>query len=131
MPKRLCAEMEHEVMRLWLRGEGLRSIERLASVDRKTVRRYVEAALVSGLVAGAGEAQITDELIGQICERLRPHRPDGHGPAWAVIKANHDQLKTWLVDDKLTVKKAHELLERRGVVVPERTLHRHPCRSSA
>jgi len=42
-----------------------------------------------------------------------------------VIKANHDQLKTWLVDDKLTVKKAHELLERRGVVVPERTLHRY------
>ena len=83
------------------------------------------------MVAGAGEAQITDELIGQICERVRPHRPDGHCPAWAVIKANHDQLKTWLVDDKLTVKEAHELLERRGGVVPERTLHRHPCRSSA
>ena len=28
-----------EVLRLWLRGEGLRSIERLAGVDRKTVRR--------------------------------------------------------------------------------------------
>jgi len=53
-----------EVLRLWLRDEGLRSVERLSSVDRKTVRRYVEAALVSGLVAGAGEAQITDELIG-------------------------------------------------------------------
>ena len=51
--------------------------------------------------------------------------PDGHGSAWEVIKANHDQLKTWLVEDKLTVKKAHELLERRGVVVPERTLHRY------
>ena len=25
-----------EVLRLWLRGEGLRSIERLSSVDRKT-----------------------------------------------------------------------------------------------
>ncbi len=31
-----------EVLRLWLRGEGLRAIERLAGVDRKTVRRYVE-----------------------------------------------------------------------------------------
>ncbi len=26
-----------EVLRLWLRGEGHRSIERLSSVDRKTV----------------------------------------------------------------------------------------------
>ncbi len=33
-----------EVLRLWLRGEGLRSIERLARMDRKTVRRYVAAA---------------------------------------------------------------------------------------
>jgi transposase len=114
-----------EVLRLWLRGEGLRSIERLSSVDRKTVRRYVEAAVACGLLAEGGEAQITDELIGQVCERVRPHRPDGHGSAWEVIKASNDQLKTWLVEDKLTVKKAHELLERRGVVVPERTLHRY------
>ena len=35
-----------EVLRLWLRGEGLRSIERLSSVDRKTVRRYVEALVL-------------------------------------------------------------------------------------
>ena len=33
-----------EVLRLWLAGEGLRSVERLAQVDRKTVRRYVTAA---------------------------------------------------------------------------------------
>ena len=33
-----------EVLRLWLAGEGLRSVERLSQVDRKTVRRYVEAA---------------------------------------------------------------------------------------
>jgi len=99
-----------EVLRLWLRGEGLRSIERLSSVDRKTVRRYLEAAGGCGVVRDEGEAQITDELIGQICEQVRPHRPDGHGSAWEVIKVNHDQLKTWLVEDKLTVKKAHELL---------------------
>ena len=30
-----------EVLRLWLRGETLRGIERLSRVDRKTVRRYV------------------------------------------------------------------------------------------
>ena len=35
-----------EVLRLWLRGETLRGIERLSRVDRKTVRRYVEAAVL-------------------------------------------------------------------------------------
>jgi hypothetical protein len=39
-----------EVLRLWLRGEGIRATERLAGVDRKTVRRYVAAAVELGLV---------------------------------------------------------------------------------
>ena len=114
-----------EVLRLWLRGEGYRSIERLSSVDRKTVRRYVGAAAACGLVRGGGEDQLSDELIGRVCELVRPHRRDGHGAAWAMLRANHDQLKTWLVDEKLTVVKAHDLLGRRGVVVPQRTLHRY------
>ena len=37
-----------EVLRLWLRGEGLRGVERLAGVDRKTDRRYVTAAQAQG-----------------------------------------------------------------------------------
>ncbi len=114
-----------EVLRLWLRDESIRSIARLSSVERKTVRRYVEAAAGSGLVREAGEGQLTDELIGAVCEQVRPHRPDGHGAAWEVIKAHHDQLKAWLKDDGLTVVKCHELLGRQGIVVPERTLHRY------
>jgi hypothetical protein len=114
-----------EVLRLWLRGEGYRSIERLALVDRKTVRRYVGAAVACGLVRDGGEAQLSDELLGQVCELVRPHRPDGHGAGWATLKSNPDQLKAWLVDDKLTVVKVGDLLTRRGVVVAERTLHRY------
>jgi hypothetical protein len=44
-----------EVLRLWLLGEGFRSIERLSLVDRKTVRRYVTAAAECGLVRAGGE----------------------------------------------------------------------------
>lgn len=33
-----------EVLRLWLRGDGLRPISGLAGIDRKTVRRYFEIA---------------------------------------------------------------------------------------
>jgi transposase len=114
-----------EVLRLWLRGEGVRSMERLAGVDRKTVRRYVAAAVELGLVGDGGEEQLSDELVGSVVEAVRPHRADGRGDAWRRLVANHELIEAWLKKDGLTVRKAHEMLGRRGVVVPERTLHRY------
>jgi hypothetical protein len=114
-----------EVLRLWVRGESLRAIERLAVLDRKTVRRYVAAAVDAGVTQEGGEGQLDDTVLGAICERVRPHRPAGHGPAWETLAANHALLAGWLVDERLTVVKAGELLARRGVTVPERTLHRY------
>ncbi|HZT65972.1 MAG TPA: IS21 family transposase [Acidimicrobiales bacterium] len=114
-----------EVLRLWLRGEAERAIARMALVDRKTVRRYVGAARAAGLVRSGTEDALTDTLIGVVCETVRPHRPDGHGEAWAVLKAHHDQLERWLKTDRLNVVKVHDLLVRQGVVVPQRTLHRY------
>jgi len=114
-----------EVLRLWLRGEGLRSVERLAGVDRKTVRRYVAAAEELGLVRDGGEGQLCDEFIGSVVEAVRPHRSDGHGEAWRLLVARHDRIEAWLKKDGLTVVKVGELLCREGVKVPERTLHRY------
>jgi hypothetical protein len=114
-----------EVLRLWLRGEGVRSTERLAGVDRKTVRRYLIAAEEVGLVRAGGEGQLSDELVGAVVEAVRPHRVDGRGVAWRLLVANHELIEGWLKKDKLTVRKTHELLGRRGIVVPERTLHRY------
>ena len=114
-----------EVLRLWLRGESERAIARLSLVDRKTVKRYVTAGVEAGLVRDGGEGQLSDGLIGVVCERVRPHRPDGHGAGWETLRAHHEQLKAWLVDEGLTVVKTHELLGRRGVEVPQRSLHRY------
>ena len=114
-----------EVLRLWLRGEGIRATERLVGVDRKTVRRYVAAAVELGLVRDGGEEQLSDEFIGSVVEAVRPHRADGHGEAWLLLVANHQLIEDWLRTDELTVRKVHDLLGRRGVVVPERTLHRY------
>jgi transposase len=114
-----------EVLRLWLRGEGLRPISRLAGMDRKTVRRYVEVAEELGVDRAGGEDQLSDELLGLVIERVRPDRTDGRGEARRLLDVHRDQLVAWLQRDGLTVVKVHELLGRQGVVVPERTLHRY------
>jgi transposase len=114
-----------ELLRLWLRGKGLRPIADAVGLDRKTVRRYIDAAVVAGVDRDSGdEAQLTDGLIGAVCEAVRPSRPDGHGRAWATLVAHHAQIKAW-VDDELTAVKIHELAERQGIVVPYRTLARY------
>ena len=112
-----------EALRRWLKGEGERTVARAVGVDRKTARRYVAAAIEVGLDRSGGEEQLTDELIGQVAERVRPHRIDGHGEAWRALLAEETQIKAWVKQD-LTVVKIGILLARRGVVVPHRTLAR-------
>jgi class 3 adenylate cyclase len=93
-------------------------------VDRKTARRYVDAAVAAGLDRDCGVEQLSDELIGAVVTAVRPDRPQGHGQAWEALSANHDRISTW-VKDGLTVVKIGDLLARHGVIVPQRTLHRY------
>jgi transposase len=112
-----------EVLRLWLAGECLRAIARLVRVDRKTVRRYVAAAEAAGLDREGGEEQLSDALIGVVCEAVRPARPGGHGAAWDALVPHEELVRGW-VKRGLRATKMAELLARRGVVVPYRTLVR-------
>jgi transposase len=113
-----------EVLRVWLSGAGLRKVAERAGVDRKTARRYVEAAQAAGLSREGGEDRLTDELIGQVVEAVRPARTGGHGAAWEALEAEHARIAEWVGKDRLSVTKIGVLLERRGIVVPYRTLHR-------
>jgi transposase len=113
-----------EVLRGWLAGQGLRTVAARAGVDRKTARRYVQAAQAAGLVRDGGEAQLSDGLLGEVVAAVRPERAGGHGVAWQVLEAHHDQLAAW-IKERLTVAKIAILLQRQGVVVPYRTLHRY------
>ena len=54
---------------------------------------------------------------------VRPVRPGGHGSAWGALEECHAQIKAW-ADGGLTVVKIGVLLERQGITVPYRTLHR-------
>jgi hypothetical protein len=112
-----------EVLRSWLAGAGLRTVAAQAGVDRKTARRYVEAAVAAGLIRDGGAGQLTDELVGQVAEAVRPVRPGGHGQPWDRLEASRDQVQVW-VKQGLTVVKIGVLLERQGIAVPYRTLHR-------
>ncbi len=112
-----------EVLRAWLAGIGLRRVAERAGVDRKTARRYVEAAMAAGLARDGGTGQLTDELIGQVAQAVRPARPGGHGLPWEQLEAQHADIQA-RVDAGLSVVKIGVLMERRGVAVPYRTLHR-------
>src|SRR6202035_4298481 len=80
-----------EALRRWLSGDGERPIAGGVGIDRKTARRYITAALELGVDRDGGETQLTDELIGQVLERVRPHRLDGHGEAWRALLAEEDR----------------------------------------
>lgn len=112
-----------EVLRRWLRGQGERSAAQGAGVDRKTAHRYIAAAVEAGLVRNGEESQLSEALIGQVCEAVRPSRPDGHGAAWRALEAEQGHIEAWLKEG-LTVTKVHVLLSRRGVKVPYRTMAR-------
>ena len=113
-----------EVLRCWMADEGLRTAAERAGVDRKTARRYVEAAVAAGLVREGGESQLCDELIGAVVAAVRPARASGHGAAWESLLAHEQQIRDWIDTDDLQLTNIHGKLTRRGVVVPYRTLHR-------
>ena len=123
-----------EVLRLWLGAApglpapGLRTIAGHCGLDRKTVRRYVEAAQAAGLRRGDGVGSLDDGLIGAVAQAVRPVRPHGHGAAWEQLLGFEEQISGWVAGKDgqrpLTVTKIHTLLARQGCVVPYRTLHR-------
>lgn len=113
-----------EVLRCWLGGVGLRTAAERAGVDRKTARRYVEAAVAAGLTREGGEAQLTDELLGAVVTVVRPARRAGHGQAWETLLTEEPRIRDWIERDELQLTNIHGKLARRGIAVPYRTLHR-------
>jgi transposase len=118
-----------EVLRGWLDGAGLRTVAERAGVDRKTARRYVQAAQQAGLERSAGLVAVDDELVGAVVQAVRPVRPNGHGAAWDLLLVHEERIRAWVAGDgkdakPLSIVKIEELLARQGVVVPYRTLHR-------
>src|SRR5712691_9004319 len=82
-----------EVLRLWLKQYGLREIGRMLSIDRKTVRRYVQAALDAGMDQDSGESQLDDELLGAVVGVIHTGRPAGRGAGWQRLEGERAFLE--------------------------------------
>jgi hypothetical protein len=115
-----------EVLRVWLGVAGLpapgyRTIAAYCGLDRKTVRRYVEAAQSAGLCRDDDASAVDDELIGMVAEAVRPARPDGHGAVWEQLLGFEGEIKAWVAGEgeqrPLTITKIHTLLARQGSTV--------------
>jgi transposase len=113
-----------EMLRLWVRGHGYKSIARLTQIDRKTVRRYVEAAVRVGMRQAGGETQITEGLVGEVINQVRPARHPNHGQARAHLDAHREFVKERLASGLTLTKIASLLYRHTGVVVAYRTFHR-------
>ena len=113
-----------EVLRCWLDGGGLRTAAERAGVDRKTARRYVEAAVAAGLDRGGGDGQLGDDLVGAVVAAVRPARTSGHGASWDTLLGQEARIRAWIETDDLQLTNIHGKLARLGVDVPYRTLHR-------
>ena len=117
-----------EVLRLWLSGKGYAAS---SGCRRWTARRSaatwppLRGWVWSVRVASTSSATCS---LGMVVEAVRPHRCDGHGAPWRLLAAHDNDISRWVGDD-LTGVKIHELLERRGVVVPLRTVQRYVLES--
>ena len=111
-----------EVLRSWLAGAWAAHDRRAGGSgpqDRAPVRRGG-----GGRRAGPRRrpGQLTDELSAR--SPRRPGRPArGHGQPWEALEACREEIQAQ-VKQGLTVVKIGVLLERQGVAVPYRTLHR-------
>jgi transposase len=113
-----------ELLRLWKAGQGYRSVARLSGVDRKTVRRYVEAATALGLSREEPSRTLDDDLICEVVAAVRPGAPSSPGRMREHCRVHAKLIEGWLDDGCRGPKIARLLGRHTGVVVPVRTLQR-------
>jgi len=110
-----------EVLRRFCLGEGLRAIARGTGSDRKTVAKYVMAAVAAGL--RRGDAVPTDEQVMAVVAAIRPPAVGRPAAMPDRLVVHQEQIAAWLADG-LRLTKIHRRLHAQGVTVPYSSLHR-------
>ena len=101
-----------EVIRRWQSGESQRQTASGTGLSRKTVRRYITAAIGAGLTRD-GPAPSEDQL-SRLAGLNVSTRRKAETPTEDLLAPWADQIYEWLTADKLQVTRIHELLAERG-----------------
>lgn len=112
-----------EILRLWLSGVKKKRIAALLGFDVKTVRRYITAAGVHGLVREHGPGALNDALVAAVMTEVRPIVGRPHGEGWERCN-QHKALIEDLLNRKLRLTKVRKLLRRQNIVISYATLRR-------
>jgi transposase len=110
-----------EVLRQWAAGIAKKRIAAQLGLDVKTVRRYVEAAAMRGLVVGA---HADDAIVAAVVEATQPKAGRPVGDGWTSCEAQRDFIARHL-DAGVRLSKTWKLLGRSGVDVTYATLRRY------
>ena len=102
-----------EVLRRRQAGQGLREIARDTGLDRKTVRRYVQAAADGG----SSEASV-QHVVQEVQVRALPEPSESR----KLLDVHREKIAQWLQPTErgkraLRLTKVHALLQRQGVQV--------------
>lgn len=110
-----------ELLRRRQAGESARRAARECGADRKTVKRYYEAAEQSG-----ADGELTDELVAEVARLVQGRPVPPASEAWKTLVPVRARIEAWLSAERpLRLVRIHELLAREGVTVSYSTLRRY------
>ncbi len=112
-----------EVLRRWKAKQGQRKTARETGLDRKTVRRYVEALEELGV---ARDVELDDALVHRVATLVQAREISAPSTERVQLAEHRDRIKEWVTQKKpLRLTKVHVLLERdHSVHVSYATLRR-------
>jgi transposase len=113
-----------EVLRRWSAEQSLHRIARETGLDRKTVRRYVQAAESLTLARGR---EFDDASVHAVAERVQSRTPPARTAEWTEIAEHRARIEEWLGKRRpLRLRKIHVLLTRdSGLKASYDTLRRY------
>lgn len=113
-----------EIIRLWTLGVAIRAIARQTSADRKTVRRYINAAQKVGLEKGDTKKALSDSFLSELMEEIHPKVRSTVGLMREHCRVNRSLIEGWILEGCKGPKIVKLLNRHSGIKVPLRTLQR-------
>jgi len=116
-----------EVLRRWTAGQSVRQMARESGVDRKTVRRYIEAAKSVGLTLAS---PLDDGALEEIVQRVQSRALPTPSSVRKTLETVRPRIEKWLQQEPrpLRLVQIHTLLEREGYTFSYTALRRYAHR---